>query len=134
MHIVGQVHSFYGFIDSHIKSGPSNDNSLFESWGMIEYCGDDNLVLNGAMLRTSGNQFAGDDTAANNLAMKCSDGKGLYTDGDSRDWGSWSASYQYCPTGTAICGMATKVEMEDANDKTGLNQARFYCCKLNLNV
>ena len=140
MHIVGQVHSFVGFIDSVIESGPSNPRSLFESWGMTEFCGDDNLVnnnttfLTGAKQRTLGKQLLGDDTAANNLKMVCSDGEELWTDGDSRDWGYWEKNYQYCPTGTAICGMATKVSMEGTTDKTGLNRARFYCCKLNPNV
>ncbi|KAL4235343.1 Vitelline membrane outer layer protein 1 [Mactra antiquata] len=44
-------------------------------------------------------------------------------------WSSWSAS---CPTGSAVCGIKTRVETNRGcyRDDTGLNDAIFYCCDL----
>ena len=51
--------------------------------------------------------------------------------GDGHNWGTKSA-WTDCPSGTAICGIKTKVEgfQLGGGDDTGLNQAEFYCCNL----
>ena len=88
--------------------------------------------LTGANLKTEGKQLAGDDTAANNLAMMCGKHEKLYRNGKRwGNWGSWSKSgYKYCPNGMAICGLQTKVEEWDdgRKDNTALNRVAFYCC------
>merc|ERR1712168_665963 len=65
-----------------------------------------------------------DDTAANDMNMKCIDEELL--EGHGGHWGVWSG-WQTCPEGRAICGLQTKVEGED-NDETALNSVIFYCC------
>ncbi len=53
-----------------------------------------------------------DDTAANNLDIRCSQPNGdgsHWLRGDGRTWGSWGRNI-FCPSGTAVCGIATQVE------------------------
>ena len=48
-----------------------------------------------------------DETAANNVDVKCSNGDIL--SGNGMFWGYWS-EYKYCPAGSAICGIKTRGE------------------------
>ena len=80
-----------------------------------------------------------DNTAVNNVKFQCAgnermpgrpiQGKGLswYLGEYAGDFGKWSPR---CPAGSAICGLATKVEQPVGvkADSTGLNDAKFYCC------
>ncbi|XP_053378179.1 vitelline membrane outer layer protein 1 homolog [Mercenaria mercenaria] len=74
-----------------------------------------------------------DDTAANFVKFKCRDRGGKFQSyelakdpghGEFGLYGSWS---EECLFGTAICGLATKIE-EDAWDNSALNDVIFYCC------
>ncbi|XP_031430650.1 vitelline membrane outer layer protein 1 homolog [Clupea harengus] len=66
-----------------------------------------------------------DDTAANNIQFKCSDGRVLYGGGQTwGDWGKWSG---LCYKG--ICGIMTRVEGPvGREDDTALNDVQFRCC------
>ncbi|KZS10607.1 Vitelline membrane outer layer protein 1 [Daphnia magna] len=84
-----------------------------------------NTFLTSCQLRVEGRQGRGDDTAANNLNCKCSNGQILY--GDGTHWGGWMAWSDECPTG--ICGLKTRVEGRQGNgDDTALNDVLFRCC------
>ncbi|KAH0625145.1 hypothetical protein JD844_033297 [Phrynosoma platyrhinos] len=79
-------------------------------------------------LRVSKPQLLGDDTAANNIQFKCSNGAQLDGNGlPLGQYGKWSKS---CKRG--ICGLQTKVDKPKGLgrlDGTGLNDVRFFCCK-----
>ncbi|MDM8557525.1 Calx-beta domain-containing protein [Candidatus Parabeggiatoa sp. HSG14] len=67
-----------------------------------------------------------DDTALNSIAFACEQGEIQAPGGMS--WGTWN-SYQYCPSGQAICGVRTRVEEEQGGgDDTAMNGAEYACC------
>jgi len=78
-------------------------------------------------MKIEANQGDGDDTAANNVQIACSDGtevpQGDYGWGD---WGEWAE----CPGGTVACGLAVRVEPElgRSGDDTALNGLKVECC------
>jgi len=84
-------------------------------------------------------QGGGDDTAANNIQLRCKDtGKWASTDaGKSKTgWGGWWGANPngpqddprlVCPDGQVICGLQTRVEKMGGDD-TALNGVRFDCC------
>ncbi|XP_069801097.1 vitelline membrane outer layer protein 1 homolog [Dendropsophus ebraccatus] len=92
-------------------------------WTSIYWCPSGNLIS--FSLRVEKPQGDGDDTAANNIMMQCSDltiltGNGGYWG----DYGSWSG---VCPQG--ICGIITRVERgQGRGDDTSLNDVQFECC------
>ena len=52
----------------------------------------------------------GDDTAANDLHMMCTDGTSqTMLSGGGTSWGDWG-NWHYCPSGTWICGLSVRVE------------------------
>ena len=67
-----------------------------------------------------------DNTAANNVAFRCSNGRELSGRGNTKgEWGEWSAE---CAEG--ICGIETRVRAFGGSgvDDTALNDVRFTCC------
>jgi len=96
--------------------------------------------FNGFMYQYEGAPGAGDDTAANNIALSCSNI--MIVGGRSRNewmistksptlWGGWypngNPSLERCPMGLVICGIQTRVQY--SGDDTALNGIKFYCCK-----
>ncbi|XP_050732323.1 vitelline membrane outer layer protein 1-like [Eriocheir sinensis] len=70
-----------------------------------------------------------DKSAASNLAMECENGERMIGDGTDRGrWGEW----QRCPRGSAICGLATQVQLPQHifDDDVSLVSAAFYCCSV----
>lgn len=83
--------------------------------------------LTGARMMIEEKQGAGDDTAADNIAFRCSGGSEQVIHHDA-EFGTWS-NLQMCPADTAICGIQTRVEdSQGAGDDTALNDAKFVCC------
>lgn len=71
-----------------------------------------------------------DDTAANTLQARCSDGRStVLTHDNSNDIGEWS-EWVTCPSGSAICAIKIKVEQQGAADDTALNDIEAGCCTL----
>jgi hypothetical protein len=84
----------------------------------------------GAKLRIEPWQGGGDDTGAVDAEFLCSDRLETLTGTTHHPWGGWT-EFQICPAGSAICGLKTKVEANQAGgDDTALNDAVFYCCTL----
>ena len=82
----------------------------------------------GFKFRFEGSQGSGDDTAANNVHLRCN-GSGHWKGTTAPNlWGSWSGPY-YCPSGYVICGLRTRVENPIDGDDTALNGVEFTCCK-----
>jgi hypothetical protein len=71
-----------------------------------------------------------DDTAANDVQFKCSDGAELSA-GNGTSWGSW-LEYQACPEETVMCGVSIRLEEKKGSDKddTAMNGLRVRCCEL----
>ncbi|XP_054830424.1 vitelline membrane outer layer protein 1-like [Eublepharis macularius] len=78
-----------------------------------------------------------ENTAANNIKFKCTDGSEL--EGDGHAWGKYGPWSQSCKKG-GICGIQTKVDVRMwyenppyrrrsfLRDLTGLNDVKFVCC------
>jgi len=98
------------------------------SWGTWKNCppGD---YFTGARIRSEESQGDGDDTAANDLNMRCkTDG---WKEGKGQTWGSWGGATQ-CAGDQWICGLQVKMEPPQGQEKddTALNQVKFACCDI----
>ncbi|XP_004594901.2 vitelline membrane outer layer protein 1 homolog isoform X1 [Ochotona princeps] len=77
-------------------------------------------------LRVEKSMTLGDNTAANNVRFRCSDGTEL--EGPGHSWGVFGDWSDPCPKG--VCGLQTKVERpRGLRDDTGLNDLRLFCCR-----
>ncbi|XP_056425631.1 vitelline membrane outer layer protein 1 homolog [Hyla sarda] len=91
-------------------------------WTSISWCPSGNLIS--FSLKVEDIQL-GDDTAANNIMMACSDEDIL--EGNGERWGSYDNWSEDCLDG--ICGIRTKVEGQQyGGDDTSLNDVEFECC------
>ncbi|XP_070250029.1 vitelline membrane outer layer protein 1 homolog [Myotis yumanensis] len=76
-------------------------------------------------LRVEAPTTIGDNTGANNLRFRCSDGKEL--EGPGLAWGDFGSWSEPCPKG--ICGLQTKIQRpRGLPDDTAVNDVRFFCC------
>lgn len=76
-------------------------------------------------LRVEPPQGSGDDTAANNMNVHCSNGDILHGQGSS--WGSWGSWSSRCSDG--VCGLQVKIEHPQGRyDDTALNDVKMICC------
>uniref|UniRef100_A0A8D1L4F5 Vitelline membrane outer layer protein 1 homolog n=1 Tax=Sus scrofa TaxID=9823 RepID=A0A8D1L4F5_PIG len=77
-------------------------------------------------LRVEAPVTPGDNTAANNVRFRCSDGTELQ--GPGLAWGEFGDWSEPCPKG--VCGLQTKIERpRGLRDDTSINDARFFCCR-----
>jgi uncharacterized membrane protein (UPF0136 family) len=68
-----------------------------------------------------------DDTASNDVNMKCSNGTELSA-GNGTTWGEWS-QYKECPAGSAVCGVSIKLEEKKGKgDDVAMTGLRLRCC------
>ncbi|XP_013385604.1 vitelline membrane outer layer protein 1 homolog isoform X2 [Lingula anatina] len=99
---------------------------IWGSWGLAVFCSADSYVI-GFRLKVEGHQGIFDDSAANDLELKCSDGAVL-SSGNGGPWGSWSA-WRLCNKGYFVCGLRVKFqENVRGDDDTALNSVAFECC------
>ncbi len=68
----------------------------------------------GFQINVESYQGSGDDTATNNLRIKCSNGQ--FLEGDGMDFGIWREIH-FCPDQHAFCGLQTQVETYQGNGK-----------------
>ncbi|XP_069805604.1 vitelline membrane outer layer protein 1-like [Dendropsophus ebraccatus] len=92
-------------------------------WTSISWCPSGHLIS--FALKVEPRQGKGDDTAANNIMMQCSDHTILK--GNGGPWGNFGSWSGICSKG--ICGILTKVEgRQGRGDDTALNNVQFECC------
>jgi hypothetical protein len=96
----------------------------FGTWGSEPRC---NGFITGVQMRIEGNQGRGDDTAANSVAMSCSNGPSIAANNDG-PWGS-PTEWAFCGPNTKVCGLSVRVEdPQGGGDDTGMNAIRLFCC------
>ncbi|ODM92215.1 Vitelline membrane outer layer protein 1 [Orchesella cincta] len=96
----------------------------FGNWGKVFSCYPG--FLNGFSLRAEDPQGSGDDTAANNIRLFCSNTPS-YVEGDGLSFGNWSLD-QLCLRDQAISGIQTQVEFSQGDeDDTALNNVLMEC-------
>jgi hypothetical protein len=82
-------------------------------------------ALSAFQLRVQPNGVSADNTAANSIRFRCTDGIELASAGNQQ--GTFGTYSDDCLTG--ICGIQTLVKPEDVTvDNTALNDVRFECC------
>ena len=96
-------------------------------WG--EWCNEDtckNGYVNGFRFKVEESQGTfRDDTGANGIELKCSDGQTLKS--AEGKWGEWS-DFIYCPSGKYICGIKTQVvDSRGVADDSALIDVILYC-------
>ncbi|XP_026052771.1 vitelline membrane outer layer protein 1 homolog [Carassius auratus] len=101
-----------------------SDVASWGQWTDITWC--PSALLTAFQLSVEPPQGNADDTAANNIMFRCSNGVSQLGNGtDLGDWGDWSDTCE----GTGICGLRTLVELPQGNgDDTALNDVIMYCC------
>jgi Vitelline membrane outer layer protein I (VOMI) len=87
-----------------------------------------------ARAKIESNQGDGDDTGMNGIQFYCKDPSlgttQLLKPGDGH-FGAWT-DWKECPAGSYICGAGVKLEGDQGKgDDTGMNGAKFKCCKFN---
>lgn len=93
-------------------------------WSEPLWCPGDGFLV-AFSLRVEDPETRGDNTAANNVRFRCSDGTEL--EGSGLAWGDFGEWSKACPKG--MCGLQTKVEQpRGLLDDTALNDVRFFCC------
>ncbi|XP_056425035.1 vitelline membrane outer layer protein 1 homolog isoform X2 [Hyla sarda] len=92
-------------------------------WTSISWC--PRGIIISFSLKVEKRQVFGDDTAANNIKMACSDPTTL--EGKGGPWGTYGNWSGVCAKG--FCGIRTKVEnSQNGGDDTSLNDVQFQCC------
>jgi hypothetical protein len=94
-------------------------------WGPEEHCGH-GAFITGFNLLVESSIGDGDDTAANSMEASCSNGITLKAR-NGGPWGAWGL-YQYCPSGSVVCGMSLKIEPAIDGDDTSVNDVALHCC------
>ena len=80
----------------------------------------------GFSLLVEPNQGGGDDSATNNVRLKCMKGQ-IITGVSHTKWGSWK-EWKVCPSGEAVFGLKTQIEEgQGSGDDTALNGVAMYC-------
>ncbi len=102
---------------------------LYGSYGSAPKCSGAGNFITGVRIRLESPQGSGDDTGANDVQFACKNG-GSIAANNGLDYGSFS-NWDFCPTGTAVCGMQVKVEAsQGGGDDTSMNGISMKCCQL----
>ncbi|XP_007520974.1 vitelline membrane outer layer protein 1 homolog [Erinaceus europaeus] len=94
------------------------------AWSQLQWCPDGSFLVAFSLCVEAPGAF-GDNTAANNVRFRCSDGSELQ--GAGLLWGDFGDWSEPCPKGA--CGLQTKVQTpRGLLDDTALNDVRLLCC------
>jgi len=108
----------------HSSIGPSG------YWFGWEKCSSSDGPVTGFQVRFENHASGIDDTALNEVKMKCKNGEWLAPDSPTH-YGAWYPSL-HCPSGRAVTGLTTRLEPHQSHggDDTALNGIRLYCEKM----
>lgn len=114
-----------GIYQGYITSNPGYWGDWLPSAKTYPYTVSNPIV--GGKMKIESPQGDGDDTAANAVQMKSKNGVWIQPDSNTA-WGSWNTETS-CPSGTAVCGVNTRVESQQGSgDDTALNGVALACC------
>lgn len=99
------------------------------SWGEWKSCPAGSYIT-GARVRSEPDMHDGDDSAANDVELSCSDGKtNLAGFSNGGKWGEWS-KWKSCKATDVVCGF--KIRLEDKQpgdgDDSAMNGLQLACC------
>ncbi|XP_036308344.1 vitelline membrane outer layer protein 1 homolog isoform X1 [Pipistrellus kuhlii] len=101
-----------------------SESGRWGAWSEPQWCPRGGFLV-AFSLRVEAPKTLGDNTGANNVRFRCSDGTEL--EGPGLAWGDFGKWSEACPKG--ICGAQTKVQASRGLlDDTALNDVRFFCC------
>eukprot|EP00933_Yihiella_yeosuensis_P034192 TRINITY_DN2770_c2_g1_i1.p1 TRINITY_DN2770_c2_g1~~TRINITY_DN2770_c2_g1_i1.p1 ORF type:complete len:121 (+),score=12.76 TRINITY_DN2770_c2_g1_i1:205-567(+) len=98
--------------------------SQWGNYGNTRYCPGGSYISQ-YKIKVESDQGGGDDTAANAVRVKCSDGTELATNNEG-PWGSWS-SWKGCPNNGWFCGVRTQTQSPGGDDWS-LVDIMVKCC------
>ncbi len=114
-----------GGADAHEIRAKSYGEGHWGQWGSYATCAAGEYLV-GFDIRVEDPRGDGDDTAANDLQFRCSNGRVLLASNGGK-WGAWRPG-QYCRNGY-VCGFRTRVEAPRGDgDDTALNDVAVVCC------
>ncbi|XP_049716696.1 vitelline membrane outer layer protein 1 homolog isoform X3 [Elephas maximus indicus] len=94
------------------------------TWSEPQWCPGGGFLV-AFSLRVEASVTPADNTAANNVFFRCSDGAELQ--GPGLTWGEFGDWSDPCPKG--VCGLQTKIQLpRGLGDDTALNDLRLFCC------
>ncbi|XP_077200286.1 vitelline membrane outer layer protein 1-like [Paroedura picta] len=103
----------------------SSTVGMYGNWSKEILC--KSGFLTAFALRVSPYKLFYDNTGANNIKFRCTNGDEL--EGTGHPWGKYTPWSDSC-TGRGICGIQTKMDNEVAiMDRTQLNNVQFFCCR-----
>jgi len=117
-------------IDLYCGTHNSNSNTKIYShggytrWGTfssIKRCRGENNPVAGFSIKIEPKQGSGDDTAANDIDLKCLN-RATVSANVNTGWGNWHGDY-YCPAGQAVVGLTSRAENFNGSHDDILNFA-----------
>ena len=106
------------------------------SWTNPKGCSNGNAFLIGYRFKAEVSRRSGDNWFGENMDVKCKGGEVLRGEDFKLENGVWATGGQWssmtnCATGSAICGLQTKIHPKQAwgKDDAGLTDVKFLCCK-----
>lgn len=112
--------------------GDAETDGFWGDWGPAVFCPDDEFVY-GYRLRSESHQGSNDDTALNNIELRCSpNGRNQFSTISSAhmSWGLWTP-FKYCVgEDNPVTGFNMKMEGPQGDgDDTAANKVDLYCKK-----
>ena len=116
---------------------PTSSANVWGTWESQTNCNTNYYIVQFQMFAQPVGVYDDDNTSTNNIRVKCR-GPGLFgtqehiIEGTGYEyggqWGDWSVS---CETGTAVCGIQTRVTpyLGVGGDDTALDDLKLQCCK-----
>ncbi|XP_050948884.1 vitelline membrane outer layer protein 1-like [Labeo rohita] len=122
LHCIDELSSLLSLY--HDYASVQSEVGSWGRWTDIKWC--PSGFLTDFVLQVKPIEVGIDNTAANNIMFRCSDGSFLV--GEGTYWGNFGDWSKKCE-GKGICGIKTRIEEpQGAGDDTALNDVIMYCC------
>ena len=94
--------------NAHHKIYSHGGYTTWGSFSRINRCQGQNNPVTGFSIKIEPKQGSGDDTAANDIDLKCKN-RTTISANINTSWGNWHGDY-YCPSGYAVVGLTSRAE------------------------